>query len=1303
MSRNNEKKSGNTNRPGESGNDFWASILGDALSEAASRLGKGPAEAERGAYRNPALPGTAPGLPDDGSDDDATLPEEDLTLPDDGGGGEDDATLPDDGGDGDMTLPEEDLTLPDGSDDDATLPEPSGKIVPVHADIPLTDSIRPGETLLGTYRIDSAPISGGMGRVWRVHHAGWNVDLAMKRPKPEFFRSRHDKQSFTEECRSWINLGLHPNIVSCYYVREIDGVPTIFSEWMDGGSAEKRIQDGTLYEINSGADWDDRDQKADRGNRNDGTEESGQEDRADRPETVLQERLLDLAIQFARGLGYAHENGLIHQDVKPDNLLLTREGEAKVSDFGLARARTFLAMTAQTGRRGGNRGGSRKGRAGKASEEIVLREQAGGEFRLDVNATQVTPAGGRTPSYCSPEQAAGLPLTRRTDIYSWAVSVMEMYLGGKPWAHGRDLTGPIAGAACRDYFEMCPEERRIPEKLQDLLAQCMEPLPEDRPHDFQEVEQTLRKIYAEVTGKDYHRPLPKAAADTADSLNNRALSLLDIGETAEAEKLWEEALKKDILHVDARFNRELFLLRSEKKYDYEVFEELSRYEEIKQSGALEALLQEYPGLKEDDSAKIRIDSRENFKSFRLHFSQVVRDSIQFAGESAIWQETGRLRKDGRGEDAVLLDLRGFLPMTRRVWGLYTALSPDGTRALVIMNDNTAVLVDLEQKSMISRSEKCRNLSGARSCRFHPGGDYVTAADGEQQAVFIFSLPDLTLLASFRKTQMIGFMPDGRCLLRRKVTSAREALFAADPMPCLDREGESGQAAMPEPDMEELFRFDHAIGDAREYAGEEGVFLAYSCHFAKTQKKPEKTEYYYLDENWQKNPLSARMYKSLENLLFYDAARSLLVSADREHVYFQDPVSRRFCYTVKGDCRFDHASYDREEEKLVLWQSGFFARWQTVPLPDFSHPFIPADWRLSRVMTAGKRFAMEDSLRAFLRAFTAAEESGNTAEMVRIHEKCLAVPGFPGSGTAMKMEDALEQTAGRGAFHALHYLERGDALPEAVRGGAYEISADGPDRELAAFVHDLLNPDPSAPDLNNPKKYGFPQFLEADWKNRRVLYYVSAPFTPFREEQETGVFQKDISTGEILRIMDRYIKSAVPRYLKDGSILLPPLPAKKEADCPDFCIRRISAADGHLIRSYRTGPDRMGLSDYCDVMLSPEKDRFMVKSFHSRTRHYLLFDLEAGLLATWKDDDISSYFDDVVRFIPGGRYLCYMAGYPGVFHLWDISENREVYRLPAGRVEFIAAQGDGRELWLEKKSPGGRSFLHYRIGYRYTCK
>ena len=339
-----------------------------------------------------------------------------------------------------------------------------------------------GYELSGTYRIESEPIVGGMGNVWKVHHTAWDVDLAMKRPKKILFKSDKQKEDFIGECEAWINLGIHPNIVACYYVREIDGVPTIFSEWMENGSLAQRISDGSLY---SGSPVE------------------------------IRERLLDIAIQFAEGLHYAHRSQLIHRDVKPANLLLTNEWEARVADFGIA----------QMGKK-------------KTNE------------------------GGMTPAYCSPEQAAGKKLSRRTDLYSWAVSVLEMYLGRRPWK-----SGTMVGLACREYFDMA--KIPIPDSLRDLLAKCLDNELKNRPRDFASVIKELKAIYREVTARTYPRPAARVSGESADNLNNRALSYLDLGRSTETEKIWTRAALMAPAHTETLFNRCLYGYRSGKMSLYE--------------------------------------------------------------------------------------------------------------------------------------------------------------------------------------------------------------------------------------------------------------------------------------------------------------------------------------------------------------------------------------------------------------------------------------------------------------------------------------------------------------------------------------------------------------------------------------------------------------------------------------------------------------------------------------------------------------------------------------------------------------
>ncbi|MBO7662244.1 MAG: protein kinase [Clostridia bacterium] len=468
--------------------DLWAQLLGAARTEAAKQA-------------DVTKPDTAPVAPatDDPWAQLMTAAEAEADRRPGGKQPDPSATAPE------GTEPDPPATVPEG-----TKPYPSATVPEGAAASPEgrpSVSFEKGAMLLGTYRIESDPIHGGMGSVWRVRHTGWNTDLAMKRPQPRMFATEASKHGFIGECRNWINLGLHPNIVSCYYVREIGGVPAIFSEWMENGSLKDRIGDGSLYE------GEDKEVSA---------------------------RLLDIAIQYARGLHYAHEAGLIHQDVKPDNLLLTKDWQAKAADFGLANARAQLTVL------------------------------EGDPTLPDPGQTLNAAAGGYTPAYCSMEQMDGKTLTRRTDIYSWAVSVMETYVGSRPWQNG-----VVAGAGCRGY--MSESRVPVPEALQDLLAKCMETDVDNRPHDFAVIEEELRRIYRETAGREYPRPEPKAAADTADSLNNRALSALDLGETAGAERYWNAALDADPHFAEAVYNRGLYRWRTGKITDSELLDELEQF------------------------------------------------------------------------------------------------------------------------------------------------------------------------------------------------------------------------------------------------------------------------------------------------------------------------------------------------------------------------------------------------------------------------------------------------------------------------------------------------------------------------------------------------------------------------------------------------------------------------------------------------------------------------------------------------------------------------------------------------------
>lgn len=379
---------------------------------------------------------------------------------------------------------------------------------------------QPGEVVADLYEVLDVVHSGGMGLVHRVRHRGWQVDLAVKTPRRALVRTPEGRRSFEAEAGSWVGLGLHPHTVSCSYVRTLDGVPRVFAEWVDGGSLAEAVRGGSLYE---------GDHRAALG------------------------RILDISRQMAWGLAYAHDSGLVHQDVKPANVMLEPDGTAKVTDFGLAGARAASGEEA----------------AGRPSD-----------------GPPTASYGGMTPAYCSPEQAAaaagrhGARLTTATDVWSWAVSVLEMFAGHRPTRYGQ-----AAGEALETHLRRGADDPRIPAvppAMVGLLRQCFAQDPAARPPGLDEVAATLGDLYREVLGTAHERPAPKAVRLLADGLSNQALSLLDLGRTEEAEELWLRAIAADPHHLPALYNFGLHQWRSGERTGEEV---VSNLEAARAAGA----------------------------------------------------------------------------------------------------------------------------------------------------------------------------------------------------------------------------------------------------------------------------------------------------------------------------------------------------------------------------------------------------------------------------------------------------------------------------------------------------------------------------------------------------------------------------------------------------------------------------------------------------------------------------------------------------------------------------------------------
>ncbi|GMW00568.1 MAG: hypothetical protein AMXMBFR84_17050 [Candidatus Hydrogenedentota bacterium] len=340
--------------------------------------------------------------------------------------------------------------------------------------------------ILNTYEVRDVLGKGGMGQVYAVYHRQWDTMLAVKSPLASFFKDKHRSRAFKHECEHWVHLGLHPQVATCYYVRVLGGVPRIFAELVPGGTLQQAVRSKSLYES---------------------------------PDCLA--RILRIAIQLAWGLSFAHKKGLIHADVKPGNVLLTKEGAAKVTDFGLAKAFSQLEeMESQTD-----------------SAEMSIY--------------------GMSPGYCSPEQALVHPLTPATDIWSWALCVFEMLCGARMWKHGPD--GRTAIEKCIRGQRPGPLLPLVPARLFEVLWHCCQDEVRSRPASILEPAEALKELYQDVADEAFPLAQPPDVTHPPTGMNNRAVSLMDLGKHDKAIEQWKKALLVAPGHAESTYN--LGLLR----------------------------------------------------------------------------------------------------------------------------------------------------------------------------------------------------------------------------------------------------------------------------------------------------------------------------------------------------------------------------------------------------------------------------------------------------------------------------------------------------------------------------------------------------------------------------------------------------------------------------------------------------------------------------------------------------------------------------------------------------------------------
>jgi serine/threonine protein kinase/WD40 repeat protein len=264
--------------------------------------------------------------------------------------------------------------------------------------------LQPG-TKLGNYEIVALLGAGGMGEVYRARDLSLQREVAVKILSASYSQDADRLRRFMQEAQATAALN-HPNILSVHQIGQEDGAPYIVSELLEGQSLRDAMRGGALPV----------------------------------------RKAVEYGAQIARGLAAAHGKGIVHRDLKPENIFVTRDGRAKILDFGLAKL-------VQPERESSNEG-----------ETVALQTEAGIVMG--------------TSGYMSPEQARGEIVDHRSDIFAFGAILYEMLsgrkaFGGKSGAEAmvailREDPGPIEG------------NRNISPAVERILQHCLEKEPGSR-------------------------------------------------------------------------------------------------------------------------------------------------------------------------------------------------------------------------------------------------------------------------------------------------------------------------------------------------------------------------------------------------------------------------------------------------------------------------------------------------------------------------------------------------------------------------------------------------------------------------------------------------------------------------------------------------------------------------------------------------------------------------------------------------------------------------------------------------------
>ena len=282
---------------------------------------------------------------------------------------------------------------------------------------------------LAHYQIAEALGRGGMGELYVAEDTRLNRKVALKVLPAEMAGDPDRRGRFEREAKAIAALN-HPNIVTIHSVEEAEGLHFLTMELVEGETLTRRIPEGGLPP----------------------------------------DRFFRYAVPLAEGIAAAHDHGITHRDLKPDNIMVTAEGRVKILDFGLAKLADPVAEDDAT---------------------MVVSDSATQEGRI---------LG--TVAYMSPEQAEGKAIDHRTDIFSLGIVLYEMISGCRPFQGDSNMS--LIASILRDTPPPIVEGAgAVPEDLEAILLRCLEKDPAARYQSVAEVKADLERIAERFVSGDY--------------------------------------------------------------------------------------------------------------------------------------------------------------------------------------------------------------------------------------------------------------------------------------------------------------------------------------------------------------------------------------------------------------------------------------------------------------------------------------------------------------------------------------------------------------------------------------------------------------------------------------------------------------------------------------------------------------------------------------------------------------------------------------------------------------------------------